>query len=157
MRSLRSLAPWLGVAAALGACPHAALSEPITVSCEHHLFGSATGDAGTASGAYTPMTLSYTGDATGTLVVKAVFGEMSLRADKKTAEEDNGDGKKSTVTGITASGTATVTMPDKAAIEQCVASKLTPEEAKDEDLSFMRLLSCTVSAPPSAGLDADQW
>jgi hypothetical protein len=150
MRSLPSLARWLGVAAALGACPHAAQSEPVTVSCEHHLFGGPTGEIGQSSGAYTPMTLTYTGEATGKLEVKAVFGEMSLAANKKTAEEDNGDGKKSTVTGITASGTATVTMPDKAAIESCVASKLTPEEAKDEDLSFMRLLSCMTSAPPTA-------
>jgi hypothetical protein len=80
------------------------------------------------------MTLLYEGDASGTLKVKASFGEMVLPATKEEREAVDADGKSYTATGIRAFGPATVLMPDKAAIETCVKAKLKPEEAQDEDI-----------------------
>jgi hypothetical protein len=39
-------------------------------------------------------------------------------------------------------------MPDKAAIESCVAAKLKTEDAKDADLAFMATMSCAAAAAP---------
>jgi hypothetical protein len=114
-----------------------AQAEPINILCE---------DAGEKTPA--KLTLTYEGDSSGTLTVKAPFGEMSLPATKE-QREDVEDGEKLTATGIRAFGPATVTMPDKAAIEACVKGKLKPDEAQDEDIVATVLGSCAQAALPS--------
>jgi hypothetical protein len=118
----------------LGAPLHA---ETLTVTCE---------DAGEKAPA--ALTLGYEGGASGTLTVKAPFGEMSLPATKEQREDGEG-GKNLAATGIRAFGPASVIMPDKAAIEACVAQKLKLDEAQDEDIVATVLGSCAEAAAPS--------
>jgi len=92
------------------------------------------------------MTLVYDGDASGTLKVKGAFGEMALPATRDEREGEV-DGMDLRATGIRAFGAASVFMPDKAAIEACVAKKLKPEEAADEDIVSTVLGSCAAAAP----------
>jgi hypothetical protein len=95
------------------------------------------------------MTMVYEGDESGTLVVKAPFGEVSLPATKSEREGVDENGEKITATGIRAFGPANVLMPDKAAIESCVTGKLNAEEARTMTSSTAR--PCTVrSRCPSA-------
>lgn len=116
-----------------------AQAEMIKILCE---------DAGkTAPG---KLSLSYEGGASGTLTVKAPFGEMTLPATKE-EREDVEEGEKLTATGIRAFGPATVTMPDKAAIEACIAQKLKPDEAQDEDIVATVLGSCAQAVASSKG------
>lgn len=104
----------------------------MSISCE---------DAGGKS----RIDLVYSGDATGTLHVKAGFGEMDLPATK----ELRGDGAAA-ITGIRADGDTTALMPGMAALDDCVAGKLTPEQQTDKDLVFMQRLSCQQSVPVGA-------
>jgi hypothetical protein len=114
----------------------AARAETVNIGCEN-------------AGENTPakLTLTYEGGASGTLTVKAPFGDMSLPATREEREDTEG-GEKLTATGIRAFGPVTVAMPDKAAIEACVAQKLKPDEAKDEDIVATVLGSCAQAAAP---------
>ncbi len=124
-------------------------AEALALTCEQHDVGTPRG----AGGGPADMTLAYDGEDTGTLTVKGPFGEMSLPATKQLKEGSDpsiNGGKPYTVTGIRAAGPATVVMPDKAAIEDCVTGKLSAEDLKDRDIVFLAAMSCVGSAPPSA-------
>jgi hypothetical protein len=128
------LAAIIFLVAVIGGPVHA---ETLKILCE---------DAGEKAPA--KLTLTYNGGASGTLDVQAPFGEMSLPATKE-EREDIEDGEKITATGIRAFGPATVTMPDKAAIEACVKGKLRPEEFQHEDIVATVLSPCAQAASPS--------
>ena len=85
-----------------------------------------------------PLSLAYTGDAKGTLKVVGSFGEMTLPAQRQEAEGQ---------VGIRAEGDTTALMPDKAAMEACIAGKTKPEDKGDADLYTMSLLSCQTKVP----------
>ena len=107
-------------------------AETLTFNCEDRSFGK-TSD----------LTLIYDGESSGTLKIKGSYGEMALPASKE--DRTGEDGAK--VTGIRASGPATVLMPEKAAIETCVTGKLKPEELQDKDIVYATTGSCAASAP----------
>jgi hypothetical protein len=95
------------------------------------------------------MTFVYEGDDSGTLTISGSFGEMSFKAGKR--ERDSVvDGENIHATQFWGGGEVPLIMPDKAAIEACVAHKLPPEQIKDADIVFVTLPSCAVAAPPTA-------
>jgi hypothetical protein len=107
-------------------------AETLTFNCEDRSLGK-TSD----------LTLVYDGESSGTLKIKGSYGEMALPASKEDRTGD--DGAK--VTGIRASGPASVLMPEKAAIEACVTGKLKPDELQDKDIVYATTGSCAASAP----------
>jgi hypothetical protein len=92
------------------------------------------------------MTLVYDGDDSGTLTVTDASGAFSLPATMETREGEV-DGESIKATGILANGPVTTVMPDKAAIEACVSSKLSGELLADADVVFATALGCSSSAP----------
>ena len=111
------------------------VAETLTFKCQEK-------DAGVPA----EMTLTYQGDASGTLRVQASFGEMSLRATKE-AREGVVDGAKLKVLGIRASGAASVLMPARTELERCIAAKTKLEEAGDQDIFTLHLLACRTTVP----------
>ena len=76
------------------------------------------------------MTLVYEGDDSGTLTVTDSSGAFSLPASMEKREGDV-DGTPTKATGILANGPVSILMPDKAAIEACVKSKLSGDLLQD--------------------------
>jgi hypothetical protein len=109
------------------ALPLPARAAPLSITCE---------EQGGASQPAT-MTITYEGEAQGMLKVTASFGDMSLPATYEEQEIDIG-GQKARQTGIRAFGTAKVRMPDKAALEACIAGKRAPDETDD----VLGLMAC---------------
>ncbi len=68
------------------------------------------------------MTLSYSGEETGLLDALGGFGEMHLPA-SLTRQESEADGETFQSLGIRGAGRAALAMPDKGALEACVAGK----------------------------------
>ena len=93
----------------------------------------------------TQMQLTYKGGDSGVLHIKAAFGEMDVSAVKRSGDEGNG-----VITGISAFGETKALMPDQAALEDCVAAKLSTEQQADADLIFMQRMSCGQTTPIGA-------
>ena len=93
------------------------------------------------------MTLSvvYDGEAEGKLTGKTSFGDVSFIASKKEGEEAY-EGHNRRVVAIDASGPAKVTMPDAAALDEC----LTAEKNADDPDGELALLSCVTKVPDGA-------
>lgn len=68
------------------------------------------------------MTLTYTGEAAGTLDIRGGFGDIQLPA-SLTRQTSEVGGETFQSLGIRAAGRAALAMPDKAAMEACVAGK----------------------------------
>lgn len=83
------------------------------------------------------ITLTYDGDAEGTLKVVASFGEFPLRAERNATEADV-NGTKVTQTAIRGDGEVEVVMPAKAALEACIVSK---RQSGDTD-DMLGLMAC---------------
>jgi hypothetical protein len=92
------------------------------------------------------MTLVYEGDGSGTLTVTDSSGAFSLPARMETRAGEV-DGTPTKATGILANGPVSTMMPDKAAIEACVRSKLSGDLLADSDVVFTTALGCSTSAP----------
>lgn len=92
------------------------------------------------------MTIVYDGTKSGTLTVTDSSGAFSLPASMETREGEV-DGTPMKATGILASGPVSTMMPDKAAIETCVKSKLSGDLLADSDVVFTTALGCSSSAP----------
>src|SRR5215213_6848622 len=82
------------------------------------------------------MSLAYEGGASGTLSVASSLGEISLPATREEREGEN-EGAKYTATGIQAFGPANVLMPERAAMEACIAGRATGDQAQDADMVTM--------------------
>lgn len=76
------------------------------------------------------MTVTYDGEADGTLKVVGSFGEMSFPAGRQESEVE-ADGQKVPQTNIYGFGKAHVLMPVKAALEACVMGKRTASDKDD--------------------------
>jgi hypothetical protein len=118
----------------LSACGQAALAEILSFKCEEQ---DARGPA--------EMTAIYEGEQSGTLKLKASFGEIELPATMETRTSEI-EGMELKATGIRASGLAIGRMPDRASIEACIAAKTKPDQAGDEDIFSLLLESCRPSA-----------
>ncbi len=93
------------------------------------------------------MTLVYEGSDTGTLTVTESSGTFSLPASLERRESEV-DGELIKATGIRANGAVSTIMPDKAAIEECIKSKVSGELLEDADVVFSTALGCGTSVPP---------
>lgn len=93
------------------------------------------------SGAAGPLTVTYDGEASGTVAVASPSISFSLPAKKEVRSGDL-DGKPHTVTGITAFGEAMSSMPDQGQLETCAAKSVQPEFKDDADLFAMAVMSC---------------
>ena len=92
------------------------------------------------------MTLVYEGDDSGTLTVTEPSGAYSLPASLERRESEV-DGELIKATGIRANGAVSTIMPDKAAIEECIKSKVSGELLEDGDVVFTTALGCSASVP----------
>ena len=92
------------------------------------------------------MSLVYEGGETGTLKVALSLGEMGLPASRQEREGEN-EGVKYTATGILASGPAKLLMPDRAAMEACIAGKASGDQASDIDMVTMFTDACRREVP----------
>ncbi len=99
------------------------------------------------------MTLTYEGEATGTLKVVASFGEMLLPATKEETEVEV-DGQKVKQTGIRAFGEAKIMMPEKAAFEACIVKSRMPD-MDDDILGVMGCRSQVAPAPTDATVNVE--
>ncbi len=115
-------------------------AETITIACEASPVWNAPA-----------MTIVYEGEAEGTLTIAAPFGEMRLPATKESRQGTDENGQPLSATGIRAFGTATVQMPDMAAIESCVKGKLPPDQLADSDMVSVTVMGCANEVPLSTG------
>lgn len=92
------------------------------------------------------MTLVYEGDDSGTLTVTESSGTFSLPASLERRESEV-DGELIKAKGIRANGAVSTIMPDKAAIEECIKSKVSGELLEDADVVFTTALGCSGSVP----------
>ncbi len=92
------------------------------------------------------MTIVYEGDDSGTLTVTEASGTFSLPASLERREGEV-DGELIKATGIRASGAVSTIMPDKAAIEACIKSKVSGELLEDSDVVFTTAMGCSTSVP----------
>ena len=93
------------------------------------------------------MTRVYEGNETGTLTVTESSGTFSLSASLERREREV-DGELIKATGIRANGAVSTIMPNKAAIEECIKSKVSGELLKDADVVFAAAWGCGTSVPP---------
>jgi hypothetical protein len=112
-----------------------AYADRLTVTCED-----------TQASRAGKMSLVYEGEASGTLNVKGAFGEMTIPA-TKAERTDEYEGRKLKAVGISAFGAATVAMPDRRALEACIAERTKPRTARDADLYTLNLLACRERIP----------
>jgi hypothetical protein len=114
----------------------AAQGAPVSIAC-----------SGQAYGKPYQISLVYQGDAMGTLTVKDNLGEMTLPATWAQGKATDDPAETQMATSIRAFGGTSTTMPDEAAIEKCLASKLKPDELKDPDIIAVSIGSCAAAAP----------
>ena len=120
---------------ALASCPASAAT--LTVTCERSdVIVSAWNG---------PTTITYTGSAEGTLQLKASYGEMSLPA--KLVPHAMADGTPARA--IRAFGDTSSTMPDLAALEACISTKIEPGQEDDKDSYYNGRDACLAQTPPT--------
>jgi hypothetical protein len=130
-----------GCAVALGLLAFAssqASAATLTVTCER-----ADVIVSTWNG---PMTITYTGDAEGTIQLKAPYGELAMPA--KLVTHPMADGTPGRV--VKAFGDTTMTMPDLAALETCIAKQIEPGQDADSGSYDMARDACLAQTPPTA-------
>lgn len=127
-----------GLVVATGACAVPASSATLAFACE-------LSDGGKASA----MTITYEGEASGTVKIGGVLGELSLPGTMEITQVEVA-GAKVEQTGVRAFGTAKVLMPDKAAIEACITGKRQPGETDD----ILGLMACRTTVEAAAPADA---
>jgi hypothetical protein len=121
-----SAAAWLALVASAGAD-----ATTLTFTCTSR-----------DSGKDVPFTATYDGDARGTLTLKSADGEMDLKATYIEQDADNW--------GINGVGPASLIMPDKAAMEACLAAKGKPGDLQDADILTVLVLGCQSTVKASA-------
>lgn len=132
--------PLVLIAVLAAASGNGAWASPIKIAC-------AVADALSGSGG--PLTVSYDGEATGTVTVASEQISFSLPA-KKEVRKGELDGKPHSVTGITGFSETLTVMPDQAALEACAAKSVQPEFKDDADMVAMAVMSCVKTAPAAA-------
>jgi len=123
----------LGLTLSIGGCGAAA--ETMSIECQ------AAGKGGLPA-----MSLVYEGGESGTLRIASTLGEMALDATRQEREGEN-EGVKYTVIGIRAFGPANVLMPERTAMETCIAGKATGDQANDADFVTMFSDACRREVP----------
>jgi len=126
-RSLSAHGALLGACLFLAMPPLAAYAESIQLSCER--------ESVTAPGWNGPLSVSYEGGETGTLVINSDHTQLSLTGTLETNAED---GAKL----ISAFQETTAIMPDLAALDSCTAAKVPKDFAGDADFYNVTSMSC---------------
>jgi hypothetical protein len=85
--------------------------------------------------------VSYEGDDAGTLTVAAPFGTAVLPAISRSSTSTVA-GQDYAIRGIRANGPASLRMPDRAALEQCIVKRRIPGQPADKDIDFSSSLAC---------------
>ena len=116
--------------------PAQAMAATQTLNCTLEVF-----DKDNPSGKTVPLTFTFDRDAK-TLAVTSPWGDMSF-ANTMLAGDPAGD------YGVRASGPATIIMPDKAAMEACLAAKGEGEAKTDPDMLALYAQSCVQQAGDS--------
>jgi hypothetical protein len=101
------------------------------------------------SGGGGPVTVTYDGEAAGTVTVASEQISFSLPA-KKEVRMGELDGKPHSVTGITGFSETLTAMPEQAALEACAAKSVQPEFKDDADMVAMAVMSCVKTTPAAA-------
>ena len=94
-----------------------------------------------------PLTISYSGGASGDAAVKSEHVTFSLPAQTGTATAADGT-ERPTIIG---SGETSSVMPYPQTLKACIDAALPPEQANDEDMQFQALRGCAskVAVSPS--------
>lgn len=124
------------ISAGLLAAAPAANAETLQFDCKEEQFDS----SGTPAG-FAEMTVVYEGDDQGTLALKARMGEMKLAATRQ---------RKVQAIAISASGSASVVMPEKAALEACIAGKAKPGDMEDPNTVTYLVAGCQDTVPKTS-------
>ena len=136
--------PLPGIATAIAALVIAqaqpAIADTVKITCAQ---------ADMIAGADDPLTVTYEGDASGTLTVASERINLALPATKELRTGEF-EGKPHSVTGIRAFAEVETTMPDRAALEACAAKSVAPEFKDDADMFAVSMLSCVKSAQSAA-------
>ena len=119
----------------------AAAAEPISINCENEDVLAANWKG--------PMTVTYDGEASGTLIVKSDHIDLTLPATSKVRTGEV-DGSPKTATAIEGFGETKSVMPDLAALEACAVKTVQPDFKDDADMVAIARISCLVTTPPSA-------
>ena len=80
------------------------------------------------------------------LLLSGQFGDAAIRASKSVATKELG-GKRMSIVTIQGTGPATLAMPDKRALEACIANRLDPSTKDDKDMVLYFAMGCSVSLP----------
>ena len=123
----------------LAAAP--ASAAPLMITCENEDIIAVDWKA--------PLTVTYDGEATGTLTIQSQHIALSLPA-RKEVRTGQLDGKPHSVTGIVASADTSAVMPDLAALDACAQSSVQPEFKDDADMYDVAILSCLSKTKPGA-------
>src|SRR5436190_2815166 len=118
---------------------HVANAAPLTINCE--------AEDRMVEGWTGPLTISYSGGASGDVAVKSEHVTFSLPAtETRTTAADGAE--KPTIIG---SGETSSVMPDPQALKACIDAALAPNQANDEDMQFQALRGCVpkVAMSPS--------
>ncbi len=131
---------WVALLAVVAFCKTAlAFAGPVKIACQ----GESVAIPGWTNGT---MNVVYDDTGQGKLVIKGPHIEMSLPASLISMASAN---PPSNI--ISASGQTRAVMPDLATVDNCVASKVSPDENNDRDTYLNTALACMEAAPPSKG------
>lgn len=118
---------------ALASCP--ATAATLTLTCERSdVIVSAWNG---------PMTITYTGEADGTLQLKAPYGELTMPAKLVSHAMADGTGGRA----IKAYADSSMTMPDLPTLEACVAKQIEPGQEADADMYDTARDACLAQVP----------
>jgi hypothetical protein len=131
----------LGIAVLLAFAAASASAAPLMITCENEDVIALDWKA--------PLTVTYDGEATGTLTVQSQHIALSLPA-KKEVRTGELDGKPHSVTGITGNADTNAVMPDLAALDACAQSSIEPELKDDADMYAVAIMSCLSKTKPGA-------
>lgn len=134
-----SVMRWIVLAAIVTMPAPPVLAGAIKITCAK---------ADTIAGGGGAMTVTYDGDATGTVTIASAPVSLSIPA-TKTVRTGTLDGKPHSVTGITGATEGAFAMPDRAALEACASKSVQPEFKDDANMYSVALLSCSTSTPLS--------
>ena len=134
-----SVMRWIVLAAIVTMPAPPVLAGAIKITCAK---------ADTIAGGGGAMTVTYDGDATGTVTIVILAKRLS-QFDPETVRTGTLECHAHSVTGITGATEGAFAMPDRAALEACASKSVQPEFKDDANMYSVALLSCSTSTPLS--------
>jgi hypothetical protein len=139
-RQFRSRWPTVATVMALACNPIVAWAGPLTVTC-------ASEDT-FVQGWTSPLTVTYSGGASGEIGVKSDHVAYTLHANRveKTVELQGKEVPQTIISGV---GEVPSIMPDPNALMTCVANSIEPQFKNDQDRQAQALLDCASKVGPA--------